>query len=290
MFPAGVAGIRVRRVALAGGLGLRIAESGGASGTPVLLLHGWGASIYMWRDWFAPLAAAGMRVIAADLPGHGLSDKPDDVGAYALERQLGVLRELMWAEDIVGAPVVAQSMGGTLALELAMSSASPVGRLALINPASFGTIRVQWLARLVSPPAVNRVLDWMLPRWIVARAHRLAYAEGDRVTPRDVDEYWAPSQFASYARAMRRLLHELEWTRAPAEQLAERMRVLRDPALVVVAGRDRIVRDARSYAYALVDARAPLMVHELPQAGHAVNEEEPSLVIPRVLAFLQRGV
>ena len=290
MFPAGVAGIRVRRVMLPDGLALRVAESGDAGATPVLLLHGWGASIYMWRDWFAPLAAAGMRVIAADLPGHGLSDKPHDVGAYALGRQLTVLRELMRAERIEGAAVVAQSMGGTLALELAMASASPVGRLALINPAAFGTIRVQWLARLVSPPAVNRVLDWMLPRWIVARAHRLAYAEGNRVTARDVDEYWAPSQFAAYARAMRQLLHELEWTRAPAERLAQRMRVLAEPALVVVGGRDRIVRDARSYAYGLVEARAPLVVHELPQAGHAVNEEEPWEVIPRVLAFLERGV
>jgi len=69
-------------VTLSDGVTVRVAESGDASAPTVLLVHGWGASMYMWRDWFAPLAAAGRRVVAVDLPGHGLSDKPTDPGRY----------------------------------------------------------------------------------------------------------------------------------------------------------------------------------------------------------------
>jgi pimeloyl-ACP methyl ester carboxylesterase len=126
-------------------------------------------------------------------------------------------------------------------------------------------------------------------RWIVARAHRLVYGDPSRITARDVDEYWAPSQFPGYARAMRRLLHEFEWRRAPAVQLAERLRGLAHPSLVVLGERDRLVREARPYASALQAARAPLVVYEVANGGHAVNEEVPDVVIERVLRFLRQG-
>jgi pimeloyl-ACP methyl ester carboxylesterase len=252
-------------------------------------VHGWGASIYMWRNWFAPLAAQGWRPLAVDLPGHGLSDKPETPGEYRLERQVAALRALMETEGIAGAPIVAQSMGGTIALELALAGGPATGPLALVNPAAFGTVRLQPFARLVSPPVVETLLDRLVPRWIVGRAHRLVYGDPSRITARDIDEYWAPSQFPGYARAMRRLLHEFEWRRAPAEQLATRLRALAHPSLVVLGGRDRLVREARAYVAALQAAQAPLVVHEVANGGHAVNEEVPDVVIERVLRFLREG-
>lgn len=289
MFPAGIAGIRVHRTTLPDGLGLRVVEAGSSASPPLLLVHGWGASVYMWRDWFAPLASQGWRPVAIDLPGHGLSDKPEIAGGYRLARQVEVLRALIEAEGIRGAPVVAQSMGGTIALELALSNPADIGRLALVNPAAFGTVGIQPLARFVSPPVVDALLDRLVPRWIVARAHRLAYGEPSRITAQDIDEYWAPSQFPGYARAMRRLLHEFEWRRAAAGQLASRLRGLGHSPLVILGGRDRLVRGAKSYVAALQAAQAPLHVHEVVEGGHAVNEEEPGVVIERVLRFLREG-
>jgi pimeloyl-ACP methyl ester carboxylesterase len=289
MFPAGTAGIRVRRTTLAGGLAVRVAEAGDPAAPPVLLLHGWGASIYMWRDWFAPLAAAGWRPVAMDLPGHGLSDKPEDSGLYRLEGQLAVVRQLIAAERLAGASVLAQSMAGTIAMELALGGDPPIGRLALVNPAAFGKVGMQSLARFVSPSLLDAVLDHLAPRWIVARAHRLVYTDPSRISVRDIDEYWAPSQFPGYARAMRRLLHEFHWRRAPANQLAARLSALPRPILVLLGGRDRLVREAIPYAAALRQAGAPLIVHVLEQGGHAANEEEPDVVIERVLPFLRTG-
>ena len=288
MFPAGVEGIRVRRTTLPDGLTLRVAEAGPGTAPPILLVHGWGASLYMWRDWFAPLAAQGWRPIAIDLPGHGLSDKPETAGEYRLERQVAVLRALMEAEGISGAPIVAQSMAGTIALELALSRGVAAGPLALVNPAAFGTVGLQPLARFVSPPVVDALLDRLVPRWIVARAHRMVYGDPSRITERDIDEYWAPSQFPGFARAMRRLLHEFEWRRAPASQLAIRLNALSHPTLVVLGERDRLVRGARSYVTALRQAQAPLVIHEVYRGGHAINEEAPDVVIERVLRFLRQ--
>jgi pimeloyl-ACP methyl ester carboxylesterase len=289
MFPAGVPGVHVRRVAVQGGLQLRVAEAGPSGGTPTLLLHGWGASLYMWRGWFGPLAAAGRRAIAVDLPGHGLSDKPDRDDAYRLEALAATISSLMDAEGIVAADVVAQSMAGTIAIELALATQTCVRRLALVNPACFGRIRLQALGRAVSPPMVDHVLPRLVTRGIVSRAHRLVYGDPSLITDRDEDEYWAPSQFPGYARAMRRLLHVFSWARPPAGEMAARLRLLREPALVVLGTRDRLVRDARSYAATLRELGAPLVVREVNGGGHAVNEERPKEVVALAMTHLTAG-
>lgn len=240
----------------------------------------------MWRAWFAPLAAAGRRAVAVDLPGHGLSDKPVAPSAYRLGPLVDLIRELLDLEHWASVDVVAQSMGGTIALELALADAR-VGRQVLVNPAAFGRIRLQALGRTISPAVVDLVLPRLVTRGIVARAHRLVYGDPSLITRRDEEEYWAPSQDPAYARAMRRLLHEFQWSRLPADEMAARLRQLRREALVVLGTRDRLVRDSAPYAAALMAAGAPLVVHEVTGGGHAVNEERPRDVLEVVLPFLR---
>lgn len=290
MFPAGVPGIGARVVTLPSGLRLRVAECGRPDAPAVVLLHGWGASLYMWRDWFQPLAASGRRVVAVDLPGHGLSDKPSDPRAYRLDALTSAIRDLLDTEGLTRPDMVAQSMAGTVALELAFSGR--VRRLALINPALFGRIGALRLARHVSRAVPDRVVDRVLPRlvsrWLVARTHRLVYGDPSRITRRDELEYWAPSQFPGYARAMRLLVNEFDWTRPPAEELARRLRALAEPLLVILGTRDRLVRDAESYVAELRAASASVTLRRIIGGGHAVNEERPEEVATLVVRFLDR--
>jgi pimeloyl-ACP methyl ester carboxylesterase len=94
------------------GIRLHIAEQG--SGPLVLLLHGWPESWHSWRHQFAPLAAAGYRVVAPDQRGYARSDRPEDVSAYTLLHLVGdvvgLIRELGEDRAVVvghdwGAPV-----------------------------------------------------------------------------------------------------------------------------------------------------------------------------------------
>jgi haloalkane dehalogenase len=78
MYPAGVAGVTVRRHRLANRLTVRVLESGPADGEAVLLVHGWGGCVYSFAELIPALNHAGFRTVALDLPGHGLSDKPVD--------------------------------------------------------------------------------------------------------------------------------------------------------------------------------------------------------------------
>jgi len=271
---------------------VRVAEAGSLRAAPVLLVHGWGASIYMWRHWFAPLVECGYRVVALDLPGHGLSDKPSDEGRYRLASLTATVRQVIAAVGLRRPHVVAQSMGGTIALDLAASGDPALGRLVLVNPACFGRVHLLPLAQRASPKVVEPVLARLVPRWVVDRAHRRVYGDPSLITPDDIDQYWAPSQFAGYAPAMRRLLHEFTWTRPPVSAMVQLLCALAPPTsppLVVLGTRDRLVRDARPYAAALRKAGAPLEIYSSVGGGHAVNEERPREVLALVTAFLARA-
>ncbi|HEU4719730.1 MAG TPA: alpha/beta fold hydrolase [Gemmatimonadaceae bacterium] len=258
----------------------------------MLLVHGWGASIYMWRDWFAPLATAGYRVVALDLPGHGLSDKPTEEGCYRLDALVASVRAVIEGVGLRRPHVVAQSMGGTIGLELAASRTPALGRLVLINPACFGHVRILPLAQRASPKVVEPVLAHLVPRWVVDRTHRRVYADPSLITDEDIDQYWAPTQFPGYAPAMRRLLHEFTWMRPPVSAMVQRLASLAPPTsppLVVLGTRDRLVRDARPYAAALRRAGAPLEIYSCVGGGHAMNEERPREMLALVMAFLRSG-
>jgi pimeloyl-ACP methyl ester carboxylesterase len=159
-----------------------------------------------------------------------------------------------------------------------------------VNPAAFGCVPIQPLARAVSPALIDGVLPRLVARGLVARAHRSVYGDPSRITARDVDEYWAPSQFPAYAPAMRRLLHRFRWSRLPVDTMAERLRALPSPILVVLGGADRLVRDAQRYVAALRERGAPLIVRAIPGGGHAVNEECPKEVLAMTVSFLRTGL
>ena len=279
MFPAGVPGIRTRVSTLASGLRLRLCESGPADSPPVLLLHGWGASVYMWRDWFLPLAGAGHRVLAVDLPGHGLSDKPEGSAPYRLAALTRVVREVLDVERLSRVEVVAQSMAGTIALELALAGEPRIERLALVNPACFGVIPMLGIAPLLRFEWVGRLMPHLVTRGSVARAHQLVYGDPSRITAENIDQYWAPSQYPAYSRALWRLATSFEWDRPPAEVMVRRVAAVRARVQLVLGGRDRLVHDSQPYAAALVAAGAPIEVSEVETGGHAVNEECPREVM-----------
>jgi pimeloyl-ACP methyl ester carboxylesterase len=74
-----VEGIRLRTIR-SNGINMRIAEMG--KGQLVLMVHGWPESWYSWRHQMPALAAAGYHVVAPDMRGYGMSDKPTAVEDY----------------------------------------------------------------------------------------------------------------------------------------------------------------------------------------------------------------
>jgi pimeloyl-ACP methyl ester carboxylesterase len=101
----------------------------------LLFLHGLGGSIESWNNNLSHLSKK-YRVLAFDLPGFGLSDKPHRkyTSGFFSSFVLSAVHELK-----IGLPVniIASSLGGQIAARIAITKPSNVGKLILISPAGF---------------------------------------------------------------------------------------------------------------------------------------------------------
>ena len=83
MYPAGVAGLETRFATLEHGIRVRLIEGGQRRAPAVFLVHGWGGYSYSFAEMIPALVHAGYRVVALELPAHGLSDKPAEEHWYS---------------------------------------------------------------------------------------------------------------------------------------------------------------------------------------------------------------
>ncbi len=264
-FPAGRDDIVATRVTLADGLALRVLEAGPPRGAPVVLLHGWGVCAYLWRHNIPALATAGFRVYAPDLPGHGLSAAPSDRESYTLARMTDRIDELFAALGIERPGIVAQSMGGRIAAELAVRGHA--SRLALFGSVGFGDVAPQRAFAPFIPLLPGAWPSLLVPRRAVEIVERRVHGKLGWFSDRDVDEYWAPTQFPDVVRAQVQLLREFDWTTLAPHTLA----AIDVPTLVVFGTLDRTVVPAN--AEHLVAALPAGRLAWIEGGGHVVNEE-----------------
>jgi pimeloyl-ACP methyl ester carboxylesterase len=126
----------------AGGYRLHYFEAGAADGTPLVLVHGLGARGEDWGAMIPSLAAQGFHVYVPDLLGYGRSPKPDV--SYSISLQEQTVAAFMQAVHVSKADVGGWSMGGWVAMKLALDHPEMVDRLIVYDsaglyfPATFG--------------------------------------------------------------------------------------------------------------------------------------------------------
>src|SRR5258708_3171115 len=112
------------------GVSLHVEDHG--SGKPVLLLHGWPDSSYLWRNQIPFLVANGFRAIAPDQRGFGRSDRPEGVAAYSLQNAVADLVGILDVLGIDAADIVAHDWGASVAWLTATAHPNRVRRLVVL--------------------------------------------------------------------------------------------------------------------------------------------------------------
>lgn len=278
-FPANVPDISTRRITLSTGVTLRVAESGDPQAAPVVLLHGWGASLYTFRHALTLMPSEGFRAIAVDLRGYGLSDRPSARGAYSLDAYKADLDALLDALNLSRALLVGHSMGGGIALRYALETPGRVSALALVNPSNLAPIPWKTLLQMLPRRPLEDIDHHLVPRWLVREIlRRIAYSDASRPTERDVDEYWAPTQLGGYVRTVRAAIDEFDWQPLSAAESAG----LTVSSLVILGAQDRLLKGTKEPASRLHGAEVVLM-----EGGHCVHEEYPQAVYMAIGKFLR---
>ena len=122
-----------RRVAVIDGVRMHFVDDG--EGPVVLVLHGNPTWSFLWRKVIARLLPEGVRCIAPDLIGLGLSDKPGDPAAHTFEMHSGKLIALVQALDLRDITIVGQDWGGPILTATAARNPGRVRAVVYANTA-----------------------------------------------------------------------------------------------------------------------------------------------------------
>jgi haloalkane dehalogenase len=256
------------RTAEVDGLTLAYREMG--SGSPVLLLHGWPTSSFLWRDVMVPIARQN-RVIALDLPGFGASDKPLGAG-YGFEFFANVLDGFLASLEIDETAIGIHDLGGPVGLHWTLHRPGRVTKLALLNTLvypEFSEAVLQFI-RMCSTPETR---EWVTSPDGLEAAMRLGVADDSRLTEAVFAGVREPFSTPESRQALADAGIGLE--REGFAEIARLLPSLRIPVRIVYGERDRILPDIADTVARLQRDLPQTVVTALPDCGHFLQEEAP---------------
>jgi pimeloyl-ACP methyl ester carboxylesterase len=248
---------------------------------PLVLLHGLLVTHHEFRGIIDELASD-RRVLALDLPGCGESDRPapEDADDYGLPWLAARVHEALTGLGVKRCDLLAHSLGGAVAVELAAGVPALVRRLVLVDPVVF-PFELPLEGRMVLLPRLGPLLWKQLYRRSELRRHLLrVMSTPELLDERAVDVYWDRLGREGGREAAYAMLQQM--TRL--DPLRERLGALDLPTLVVWGDRDALMPVDTGERLAGLIAGARMAVVE--GCGHAVPEERPEVLVELVREHL----
>lgn len=257
------------------GVRWRSREADGVGEVTVIFVHGLLASSATWKEVLTS-AATGRPAIAVDLPGFGNSDRPWPFD-YAVAGESAALLRFLDARRIGRVALVGNSLGGTVAMQIAAEHPGRVTAMVLVAPASTDA-RIPWPARVLRAPILGELALALSTRASVAFGlrHRL-YARASRVSCDAIDDAWFPLTIRGTHRAA------LAAIRSDPKRYVGLESRIRVPTLILWGRDDRLLRvgDAERLAARIPGSRLVIV----PDAGHLPQREVPQAFGDVVAAF-----
>lgn len=267
----------------AGGISIRYLTAG--EGPPLVLLHALGESAFDWR-WVMPALGRSHRIYAPDLPGFGGSGKPHAGYTPACFRH--TMSAFLDAVGVERAAVAGNSLGGLVALRLALEEPERVSSLCLVGSAGLGR-EVTYALRFPALPGYGEAAITLgkTPPGAAARAYSkagLLFARPYRAPRAWLSEQCRLAQQPGFLEAALSALRAQVSFNGQREVLPEELPRLEMPALVIWGALDRVfpVRQARDAARRLRRARLAL----IPDCGHLPQIEHPPRFAAELGGFL----
>jgi pimeloyl-ACP methyl ester carboxylesterase len=257
------------------------------SGPPLLLLHGLMTSAYSFRYVIEPLAAR-RTLYVPDLPGAGRTELPK-VGRYTADALAAWIGDLLHALELGPADIAGNSLGGYLALLLALKRPSCVRRLAVMHAPGFPEPRLRALRAGLSVPGARSLLCAQIrkdPRqWVYRNVH---YRNEALKCREEIEEYAAalsrPGGAEAFAGWLKDTLDPSAMSRVEADLAGRAQRGERPPATLLLWGdADPLVPVEYGARWLSLLPGARLVT--VPGASHFLHVDAPLQTATELLRF-----
>jgi len=265
-----------------GGLSIHYQDAGDETAPAIILIHGFISSNLVWSDVFLPLAEAGFRVIAPDLPGYGYSDKPND-GRYTINAQAHAVLRLMDRLGIEKATIVGASYGGAVAATIALDYPERVTQLVLVGTVSNDEPKKKLLLRFSRMPIIGDIVTplFLGSRWVLRKRTEQVYRRIGH--PLDEHKLEARHHLLATANVQRAMIRTAR--RWSANRISREASLIRPPTLLVWGDTDTHI--PISEAYQLRDAIPNAKLIIFRNCGHLPPTEYPEKFVKVVNDFCQ---
>ncbi len=259
-------------------------QKAGTGDVPLVLVHGFGASSFSWRENLDPLAQAGFTAYAPDMRGFGLSDKGWDK-SLSQDAQADRLKAFLDAVGIERAVLAGNSMGGGIVANFALRYPDRVRGLVLVDPAIYGGTNGGAASALVGLPGIQRWGQHLV---------RFALADDERNAATIKSAWFDPSQVTpEVLRGYRRALQTPDWDLGLLallrdglrNNLGPRLKDLNVPTLIVWGEHDTWISPSNAPKLKQDIAGSQLAI--IRAAGHVPHEEKPEEFNRLVIDFVQ---
>ncbi len=240
-------------------------------GRPIIFLHAFAVTGAMWFPQVPALTAAGYDVICVDQRGHGQSSAPS--GPYTISQMADDVHQLIGRLKLDMACVVGLSMGGRVAMRLALDHPEDVAALALVSAKSEPAREIRAELEVLAQRAKRGEAALAVETWYDEHYQRLAVYAPDLV--RKLKEEWRDKSGSGFIGAAQAITE--------MESVTTRISEIRAPTLAVAGALDSPCHPFVAwYERSIPDCRGIIV----PEAAHFVNVEQPERFNELLLGFL----
>jgi epoxide hydrolase 4 len=250
------------------------------SGELCVLIHGFPDFWYTWRAQMPELAKH-FKVVAIDQRGYNLSDKPEGVDNYRIEKLVGDVNAVVDHFKAPKAIIVGHDWGGMVAWTYAMQFPDKVDRLVILNlPHPRGLMRElannpaqqkasQYARNFQKPDAASKVMPAMLALWVTDSEAKPKYIEALKRSSME--------GMLNYYKA--------NFPRDPAQAMAAEFPKVKCPVLVIHGLKDvALLPAALNGTWDWIDNQLTLVT--IPKAGHFVQQDAANVVTKTMVHWL----
>lgn len=256
-------------------------EVGDGPRVPTVLLHGLNDSNLSWKR-VAPLLATDRRVLMPDLPGHGLSGRPD--ASYALGWYARMMADWLESIGLEQVDLVGHSFGGGVAQRMLLECRKRIRRMVLVSSGGLGR-EIAWSLRLASIPRVVESFGQPFMRTGTQLAMRAAGFHAE-----DIAELSAMNARRGSARAFARTVKDIIDWRGQRRAFLDGAGEIADLPPIAVFWGDRDVVIPLAHARAFVASVDGVRLTVFEGSGHFLHHEHPETFVRALRDFLDAPV